>query len=128
MGKTKTETAEFKTKKSLRDITQIIRQMASQFKANVQPLNDDDPLGGFDEHADLEVVLSGNIGYFEAYKHFRMGAANDIWAVQVYVTDMGDQRDVQLIAMGESNLLGYAGALNLGASRDRMEKLINALR
>lgn len=129
MGKLKTERAEFKTSKSVQEIANILRQASYQMKADVEQIGNNDPLGGFGEQPDLAVAFSGRLGLLGGLKHFRGNAANDIWGVQIYVYDTGNERGVELVALGEGSALGmFGGGLNLGASREHMEKLLNMLR
>ena len=128
MAKLQTESAEFKTQKSLQELTQILRRAANQLDAQVQAIRDDDPLGGFDLQPNLAVALSGKIGFLGGLKHFRNGSAHDTWGVQVYVYDKGVERQVELIAVGETGMFRELGALNLAASKERLETILSMLR
>ena len=131
MARIKTDSTELVTDKSLQQIANGIREAASVLNAQVDELNDD-TLGKFGDKCDIEVVLSGNVGLFSGLKHFRPGGANNIWGVQVFVSDLGDKRHIELIALGEGVFAGGlfsngAGILNLGVSKDKRDKIISYL-
>ena len=131
-SKDKSVPAEFETQKSLAEISTILRQAATDMKADVERLIfEDDPLGDFENTAtpDIAVLLSGNVGIFGGFKHLRPGSirGGDIWGVQVQVFDEGDLRVVALLALGESNPYADAGVPNIGASKEKMSKLIELL-
>jgi len=129
MAKLKTERAEFKTSKSVQEIADILRQASYQMNAQVEQIGNNDPLGGFGEQPDLAVVFSGRLGFFGSFKHHRGNSALDIWGVQIYVYDRGNERGVELVALGEGGAFGVrGGGLNLGASREHMETLLSMLR
>lgn len=127
----KTESMELMTEKTLQEITDILRQAAEKFNASIAQI-DKDPLSEFDQSADIEVVLRGKTGLLGAFKSPRPGAANNIWAVQVYVTETGDARHIELIALGESSLSrglrsDGTGILNLGSGKEHIKKLVSLL-
>lgn len=128
MGKVKTENATFVTQKTANEIKQILRELADDFGAEVEKITDDDPLSSPAENEVLAILLSGRVGLFSGMKHFRPGGYYDLWGVQVYVFENGVDREIETIAIGERNLSGAKGAFNFGASKERMEKIINALR
>lgn len=134
MSKLKQETAEFTTEKSLQQIVAVIRQFQAKYKAEMETIDSGgDALSAFDgpQDSDIQVVLSARLGMINGLRHFRMGAAQNIWAVQVYVDDMGTARHVTLIALGHGgwdNFVNCHGAMNLGASRERMQQLTEMLK
>lgn len=132
MARMKTDSVEFSTRRTVQEIANLLRQAAGETKASIEKIGANDPLGGFDKAAEIEVVLSGQVGFFGGMKHFRPGAANNIWAVQAYVTDTGDSRHIELIALGEGPFTGGlsngAGVLNLGSSKEKREKIEALLR
>lgn len=127
MGKLRTESAEFKTSKSLQEIADILRRASYEMKAEVEQIGNNDPLGGFGNQPDLAVAFCGRLGLFGSFKHYRLNSSNDIWGVQIFVYEMGNERGVELVALGESASM-FNGALNLGASKEHMEKLLSMLR
>ena len=123
---------EFETQKTLPEISEILRQAASNMKANVERLIfEDDPLGDFDNNAtpNIAVLLSGNVGILGGFKHLRPGSirGGDVWGVQVQVFDEGNRRFVALLALGESNPFADAGVPNIGASKEKMNVLVEML-
>jgi hypothetical protein len=134
MANIKTEQVEFKTQKSVQQISNVLRQAADQLKANIEKIIDDDPLGGFDDDlpSAIAVVFSGRLSMIGGLKHFRPGSANNIWGVQVYVYDTKDEREVVLIALGQGVLANGlnsngSGILNLGASKEKRDAIANML-
>ena len=124
---------ELKTFKSVDEIAEILRNLAYELKADVDEIEMEfNPLDRYTgaRPYDLAVVFSGRLGFLGGFKHFRAGAAHDIWGVQIYVQDEGDHRLVLLNALGESgfaNWLGAKGSLNMGASKEKREKIYQAL-
>ena len=99
-----TNSITFTVSKDLRGVNNTLRQIASQLDAEVERIVNDDPLGGFDSNSDIEVVLSGKKGLFNP----------QYWAVQVFVDDLGNSCNVELVALGNSTkdriLYGTANA------------------
>lgn len=139
MAQTKTDSITFKTQKTLGQLADALRQAAQQLKASdLIKIEDDDPLAGIGQDADqpdIAVALSGKVGFAGGLKHFRAGAANNIWGVQVYVYDLGNERAVELVALGQSVFTdawrgrGWngAGVLNLGASKEKRDQLVQMM-
>lgn len=90
----KTETIEFSTKKSLNEIIDAIRSFASsQKRTSISKIeSDDDPFGQGGNDPDIMVVLIGQPSALEWAER---------WGVQVYVIEMGSERHVRLVALGD---------------------------
>ena len=124
MGSIKTDSIEFATQRSLKDLTNALRRAISTTKAQVDRLEaDDDPLGNDDVQPQVAVLLSG--------RSLMIGTR--MWGVQVYLYDFGDRRFGELVALGESFL---SGALNsyyngenfqLGDSKKRSAQILSIL-
>lgn len=126
----KSESITFKTQKSTQELSQLLRQAANQMKARVEPVINDDPLGRYDAQPALSVVLSRRLGFFLNLKYVA-GSPNLVWAVQVYVYEVGAEREVELVALGStlgSTILSQGWGFHLRASRDHMEMLLGILR
>lgn len=104
MSEILTDNITFSTMKSLSEIANIIRSVANKFGAKIENIGNNDPLAQFDDQrADMEIALSGewrNLNFFEKQKFTRLNAAGDIWVVQIYVTDFGDKRGVEMVSLG----------------------------
>ncbi|MCM1264074.1 MAG: hypothetical protein NC313_15285 [Butyrivibrio sp.] len=118
----KTDTIEFDTKK---DINQIVNALKSLRKANIQKLNDD-PFGNVGGVSpDIAVLVDGKASIIDNLKHISAGG-RDLWGVQVYVTDMGSARHVELVALGENGLaaaLSQSYRYTMAVSRDYRDKI-----
>ena len=83
MGSIKTDSIEFATQRSLKDLTNALRRAISTTKAQVDRLEaGDDPLGNDDVQPQVAVLLSG--------RSLMIGTR--MWGVQVYLYDFGDRR------------------------------------
>lgn len=113
MSEILTDNITFSTLKSLSEIANIIRNAAYKFGANVEKIGSNDPLAQFDnQRADMEIALSGefrNLKYFEQRKFTRLNAAGDIWVVQIYVTDFGDKRGIEMVSLGTKPRMSQPG-------------------
>lgn len=92
----KTDVIEFDTKKDVEQIANALRT----FKCQMERLKDD-PLSNGTPPA-IAVVMCGKATMLDAFKH--AGAGKSEWGVQVIVTDLGNRRHVELIALGESGV------------------------
>lgn len=90
-----------KTKKSVQEVVDSLRQSSSMLKANVDKIQDD-PFGEYGVTTDVAVVLHGS------------AKSQDIWVVQVYVTATEDGCHVDLIALGENLPSAYTGSVYTG--------------
>lgn len=90
----KTDAIEFDTQKSIDQITSAIRS----FNCNVDRL-ESDPLSTGAKPA-IAVLMWANRSLADTLKHplWRQ------WGVQVIVTDLGNRRHIELVALGESAL------------------------
>ena len=95
MGKTKTDSVEFTTKRSLQALSNDLRRAANATKAEVQKLQQD-ALSVDEIQPQIAVLLSGS--------NFMGGTR--MWGVQVALYDLGDRRVAELIALGDS-LMDY---------------------
>ena len=128
MSKMNADAVELTSQLSLQQIVNGLRQAANDLRADVEEV-ESDALDKFSASPDVQVVFSGAVGFLGGLKHFRPGSANNSWAVQVYVTDLGSQRHIELIALGESVFAGGLGngmgVLNMGASIEKRDALAN---
>lgn len=133
MAKMKEDRIELLSKLSLQQIAANLRTAAGELRANVERITDQyDALSFGNNKSDIEVVFVGRpLGIIGGLKHIRPGSMNNIWAVQVYVTELGNKRHIELIALGEGVLAGGlsngSGVLNLGASIEKRDKLATYL-
>ena len=122
MGKIKTDTVEFTTKRSLRDLTDALRRAISATKAQVEQL-EDDPLEMVDDiKPQVAVLLSGS--------NFMGGSR--MWGVQVILYDLGNRRAAQLVAIGEgfgAGVMSYytGGYFELRDGKRRRDKILAIL-
>ncbi len=113
----KSDSIEFDTQK---DINQI-RNALSSLRCQAQALNDN-PLAGGPQPA-LAVLLVGEPSFTDKFKH--AGGATSVWGVQVVVTDLGNRRHVELVALGQ-NLMGNTAqnkGYGMGFSREYRDKI-----
>ena len=91
----KTKTIEFSTRKSLNEIINALRSFASsQKRTSISKIEQEtDPFGSTGTIPDIMVVLDGQPSALAWAEH---------WGVQVYVTDAGSERRVELVALGDS--------------------------
>ena len=116
----KTDTITFTTKKSLPEIANILRRASSDFKAQLSKLNDD-PLGslGGQEPEIAEGMTGSNF----------LGFGARGWGIEIYVTDLGTKRSVELIALGDGLMRKMSGGefFDLGLGKKHRDKLANML-
>ena len=122
MGKIKTDTVEFTTQRSLRDLTAALRRAIDATKAQVEQL-EDDPLEMMDDiKPQVAVLLSGS--------NFMGGSR--MWGVQVILYDFGNRRAAQLVAIGEgfgAGVMSYytGGYFELRDGKRRRDKILAIL-
>ncbi|MBR3184870.1 MAG: hypothetical protein IKF48_01910 [Oscillospiraceae bacterium] len=122
MGKIKTDTVEFTTQRSLKDLTAALRRAVNATKAQVEQL-EDDPLEMVDDiKPQVAVLLSGS--------NFMGGSR--MWGVQVILYDLGDRRAAQLVAIGEgfgAGVMSYytGGYFELRDGKRRRDKILAIL-
>ena len=111
----KTDAIIFKTTKSLPEISNDLRAAASKLRANM----DLAPLAPFGyvgiRSADISVALSG--------PNFILGGPRS-WGVQVLVTDNGDEKEVEMIAVGDN----FSGKLAHGSFGQMFFELRDSIR
>ena len=116
----KTDEIRFTTKRSLQEISNILRNGASQIKArNVEKL-EDDPFGSFGQAPDIAIGMNGMNP---------LGFGTRGWGIEVYVTDLGNAREVQMVALGDgvrSKMSGgYFYDLSIGKSqRNKLAQML----
>jgi len=121
MGKTKTDSVEFTTKRSLQALSNDLRGAANATKAEVQKLQQD-ALSVDEIQPQIAVLLSGS--------NFMGGTR--MWGVQVALYDLGDRRVAELIALGDSlmdGIMSYytGGYFQLSDSKRRRDKILAIL-
>ena len=131
MSEILTDSITFSTTKSLSEIANIIRDAAYKFGAAVEKIGSNDPLAQFDaQRADMEIALSGewrNLGFFEKRKYTRLNCANDIWVVQIYVTDFGDKRGIEMVSLGSKTNLLYSEGIHTELSKSYRDQIADML-
>lgn len=108
--KWKEEHLNFSTHKTIDQIISLLEQFQKrEKKVVIEPVQPTvDAFGRASKEFDISVVLSGKTSVFK-----------NPWAVQVYVDDIGEQREVELVALGISKAAQYAGAFaGVYGSRD----------
>lgn len=130
MSRMKTDAIEFVTTKTLSEVVDCLRRCAYECKAQVDDI-ESNSLDNFGGQPDIQVVFSGHVSLIGSLKHFRPGSAHNSWGVQIFVTDLGAQRHVEMIALGEGVFAGGlgngSGVLNLGVSIDNRDKIAACL-
>lgn len=125
LGDLKTDSIQFASKASVRDLGVKLQQICANLKASTQRLQIDDAFG-VTENPDIGVLAQG-----------RKFMGNP-WAVQIYVYDRGNDRLVELIALGDSGLTKFAAGMasdkqflrqspSLGTSKKMRDEIANAL-
>lgn len=118
MSGMKTEHMNFRTRKTMDQIREGIRRAAAAERADLLAL-DGDPLGGVNQ-PEIAVLLDGVHPLNRSRR----------WGVQVYVTELGQERGVELVALGEGTWARalHQGGYSLGLSKKRWEKIAGCLR
>lgn len=124
MGKIKTDSVQFTTQRSLKELNALLRRAVNATKAQVEKL-DDDPMDAADGESvapSLAVLLSGS--------NFMGGSR--LWGVQVFFYEFGDRRIVELVAVGESfgaGVMSYytGGYFQLSDGKRRRERIMAIL-
>ena len=120
------ESITFDTHQTLEEISNNIRSFVSSTKGANMVKIQDDPLGGIGtSKADIEVGISGTPGLL---------SNGQTWGIQVYVTDTGASRHVEIIALGDS-LFSRSAAIYSGngsflpkESKKKMHDMANRLK
>jgi len=85
----KTEPIKFTTKKTVKEISNALRNICSEIKATTERIESADVFGVNEQKSDIGVLAHGKTA-------FPMGVP---WGVQIYVYDKGIERKVELIAL-----------------------------
>ncbi|MDO4901943.1 MAG: hypothetical protein Q4A21_00035 [bacterium] len=112
--------------KPIKQVTDILRAFASTYKGSIQNLQGD-VLSAFDDRADIEVLIEGQLGILGGLRYFRHNSLHDVWALQVYVKDMGNFCRILIITMGHKSFWPVDGLANPRASKDKEVQLIEML-
>lgn len=118
----KGEASEITTSLSIRELGQLLQMICADWKTSPEQLQSTSgALAAFDDRADIEIVISGKAGLLSP----------QIYVVQVYVWDLGDKREVQVIALGDNGLTKFAfgtkGAGKLSESIKRKDEIISRI-
>ncbi|HEL1572610.1 TPA: hypothetical protein U2C82_002074 [Streptococcus suis] len=83
------------TRLSVEAIGVTLQEICGEWKTTPEQITSNSgALARFDDSADIQIVISNKAGLF----------TSSIYGVQVYVDDLGDKREVQLVALGNSGL------------------------
>ncbi|HEM2769412.1 TPA: hypothetical protein U1274_001455 [Streptococcus suis] len=83
------------TRLSVEAIGVTLQEICGEWKTVPEQITSNSgALARFDDSADIQIVISSKAGLF----------TSSIYGVQVYVDDLGDKREVQLVALGNSGL------------------------
>ncbi|HFR3655076.1 hypothetical protein [Streptococcus suis] len=83
------------TRLSVEAIGVTLQEICGEWKTVPEQITSNSgALARFDDSADIQIVISNKAGLF----------TSSIYGVQVYVDDLGDKREVQLVALGNSGL------------------------
>lgn len=98
-GKHKNKNITFMSSQNVQSIANQLRKVAAELGAQVEKIEDNDPLGNQGAQEDIAVVLSGG----------NKGMGFKPWAVQVYVQNAGDKSRVELVALSSSTTMASFG-------------------
>ncbi|SMH50551.1 hypothetical protein SAMN06295885_3575 [Rathayibacter oskolensis] len=118
----KSESSSFDTEKSVQTLGRTLQDALARARAaSIGPIQSGSgALSQFDDKADIEVVAQGR------------GLVGGSWAVQVFVRDTGQKRNVELVALGDSGMArvmdGYRNSISLQASVKKRDEIAAALR
>ncbi|MFH6675010.1 hypothetical protein [Streptococcus suis] len=91
----KGEDTTLSTRLSVEAIGVTLQEICGEWKTVPEQITSNSgALARFDDSADIQIVISNKAGMF----------TSSIYGVQVYVDDLGDKREVQLVALGNSGL------------------------
>lgn len=83
------------TRLSVEAIGVTLQEICGEWKTVPEQITSNSgALARFDDSAEIQIVISNKAGLF----------TSSIYGVQVYVDDLGDKREVQLVALGNSGL------------------------
>ena len=104
------------TQKSTQELADQIKRIAGELGANIDRIQDD-PLGQYGTTCEIAVVLSA--------KNRDVIGSN--WAVQIYIADAGDVRNIELVALSEQ-AGAYYGGIKISESRAKSEIIASRLK
>ena len=89
----KEETATLATKLSVEAIGATLYEICNEWKTAPESIvSNSGALSQFDNRAEIEILISNKAGMF----------SSRVYAVQVYVSDLGSKREILLVALGNS--------------------------
>ena len=127
MTRMKMESVKLQTTSTVRQLEEYIRHAANSVNGNMQRISRKERLSDFSTRAAVEVTLYGKVGLLGGLKHLRLGSASDTWGVQIFVYDLGQERRIELIALGEGVGSRLFGAKNFNASKEKMNDIADIL-
>ncbi|WP_216842264.1 hypothetical protein [Streptococcus suis] len=100
----KEEPTSLSTNLSVEAIGATLHEICSEWKTTPEHLTSNSgALAQFDDLADIQIVISNKAGMF----------TSRVYAVQVYVDDLGDKRQVLLVALGNSGFSKFLYGSNV---------------
>jgi len=116
----KTKSMALESQMSLREAANIVNAGFAKMKAQVEAIEaSSNPLDQLDGEADIAVVG-------------RRATMMNLWAVQVYLFDMGEKCGIEMVALGEGGFTramhGPRNTVSLTKSVQKMESLVADLR
>ncbi len=123
MGKMKTDSVQFTTKRSMKELNDLLRKAISVTRAKVEKL-DSDPIGADKDSVEPTVAVLLSSSNF-------MGGSR-LWGVQVYFYELGDRRVAELVAVGEgigAGIMSYytGGYFQLSDGKHRRDRIMAIL-
>lgn len=118
----KTSETSFKTTKSVQEIGRALQNALAHAKAgSIEEIESSSgALAAFDDRGSIEIVAQGQT------------LLSGQWAVQVYVYDHGESREVQLVALGDGGFTrawnGAANTASLSTSVKKRDAIAAAIR
>ncbi|HEL2651249.1 TPA: hypothetical protein U1V26_001510 [Streptococcus suis] len=114
----KENSIELTTKLQVQDIAYILQEICAEWKTTPEAIQSSSAaLAAFDNRADIEVAIHGKAGLFSP----------QLYAVQVYVYDLENERGIEIVALGNSGLAkflyGAAGAVKMSESIKRRDMI-----
>lgn len=118
----KTDAITFSTNRSMQEIVNILREAAGKFRANIEKL-EDDPFGAMGgQTPGVAVLMDGQVSLL-GMKGARC------WGVQIYVSDLGNARSVELVALGDGMGQAFSGGAfyGLGDSKKKRDQIASMI-
>lgn len=89
----KEETTTLSTKLSIEAVGATLHEICNEWKTAPESIvSNSGALSQFDNRAEIEILISNKAGMF----------SSRVYAVQVYVSDLGNKREILLVALGNS--------------------------